>query len=238
MSETSSTINYFQFKRINSNRPLDKKHVNELVAEIKKENLLHLFPILVNNQFEVIDGQHRLAAAEQLGLYIHFKVDGNIGKDHIARVNRFAKNWGINDYINYWTTEGAAGFDKLSSFMLDNPLIPPSTVISMISGDMVGRDIKSMKSGTLDIAGYDNALIIATMLKEYAGIINHAYERNFILAVIKCFKTEGYDHTEMRRQLETQSRSLVRCINVKQYVELFSEIYNRNKSKNTLRFRA
>ena len=237
MAEALSTINYFQFKRIKSNRPIEKQHVTELVNEIRKENLLHLFPILVNNAMEIIDGQHRLAEAEQLGLYIYYQIDDKISKEHIARVNRFARNWKVNDYINYFTEEGADGFDKLSAFMLDNPLLPPSTVLTLFSKDLYSRDINGLKAGKIDTTNHAKAIEIALVLKYYAGLIGHAYERNFILAVIKCFQTPGYDHAEMQRQLESQSRSLVRCINVRQYVELFEEIYNRSKSKNTLRLK-
>lgn len=233
MGEVSKTINYFQFNRIASNRKVDQKHVTELVNEIQKENLLHLFPILVNSAFEVIDGQHRLAAAEKLGLYIHYQVDDQINKGHIARVNKFSKNWNINDYINFWTKENQPGFDKLSSFMIENPLIPPSTIMKMLHGNNTTADLRQ---GIVQVDYYDRAVNICALVREYSNIIPFAYERNFVIAVMNSVKTKDYDHQEMRRQLEYQSRKLVKCVSVKQYTEMLEEIYNYKKSKNLLKF--
>jgi hypothetical protein len=233
MNELQKTINYFQFKHIESNRPIDQRHVNGLIAKISDKNLLHLFPILVNSKFEIIDGQHRLAAAEKLKLYIYYTVDDQISKADIANVNALSKNWNINDYINYWTVEKKEGFDMLSSFMIDNPLIPPSTVLMMLSTGKK-RDLDGLRRGVIDVSNYDQALIIAGIVKEYSLIITFAYDRNFVLAVINCIYTQDYDHEVMKRKIEYQSRSLVKCVNVKQYNGMFEEIYNHGQQKNRL----
>jgi len=231
------TINYFQFKTIESNRPVDQRHVNELIAKIKVKNLLHLFPILVNSKMEVVDGQHRLAAAELLKEYVYYRIDDNISKTDIADLNALAKNWNINDYINYWVIEKAQGFDKLAEFMLDNPLLPASTVMMMLSTGQK-RDINSLKRGSIDISNYDKALCIAARVKEFSEIVKFAYERNFVLTVMSTFHTESYDHETMKRKIELQPRSMVRCTTVRQYQEMFEEIYNYSQSsKNRLNFK-
>lgn len=230
------TINYFQFKHIESNRPVDQRHVNELIVKIREKNLLHLFPILVNSGMEVIDGQHRLAAAEQLELYIYYQVDDKISKTDIANVNALSKNWSTYDYINYWTIEKAPGFDKLFAFMTDNPLLSPTTVLMMLSSSQM-RNLKALKDGILDVSNYDHAVKIAGVIKEYHGIINFAYDSKFVMAVIGCFALEGYDHEIMKNKLEYLSRRLVKCMTIKEYYELFEEIYNYGSSKNRLSFR-
>ena len=158
MSEIQKTINYFQFNKIESNRPVDKKHVAELVAKIKKKNMLHLYPMLVNLSMDIIDGQHRLAAAEVLGEYIYYQVDGDISKSDIAGVNASSKKWTINDYINYYAVEKREGFDVLSSFMINNPLMPPSTVMMMLSSSGNRRDVSGLKEGCVDVSNYQRAL--------------------------------------------------------------------------------
>lgn len=233
MNEIQKTINYFQFKLVDSNRPVDPRHVKEMIAKIQDKNLLHLFPILVNSKMEVIDGQHRLEAAKKLGEYVYYFIDDKITKGDIARVNAVSKNWNINDYINYWTVENREGFDKLSSFMIDNPLIPPSTTLMMFS-KLKKRDINGVREGNIDTSNYEQALSIADVLREYAGLIHFAYERNFVLAVMNCIYTPEYSHSHMQSKLEYQSRSIKRCVNVKQYTEMLEEIYNHGLSKNKL----
>ena len=230
--EVQKTINYFQFKRIESNRPVDQKHVNSMVTKIQDKNLLHLFPILVNSAFEVIDGQHRLAAAEILQVYVYYIVDDTISKSDIANVNVLAKNWTVVDYINYYAVEGKSGFEQLAAFMIDNPLIPASTAMKMLHGSNTTAELKQ---GIINVSNYDQAVEIANILREYRNMIDWAYDRNFVLAVVVCFRTAGYDQEIMRRKLEFQSRSLVKCVSVRQYTEMLEEIYNYGSSKNRLK---
>jgi len=232
--EVQKTINYFQFKRISSNRPVDTKHVKKLVSKITVKDQLHLFPIVVNSKMEIIDGQHRLAAAEILGKYIYYQVDDKISKDDIADVNSTSKNWATIDYINYWTVEKKEGFDKISEFMLDNPLISASTVLMLMSKNET-RDLNGLKQGSIDVDNYDNALKVAGALKEYRELINFAYDVYFIRAVKKIMAVPGYNHEQMKAKIEVQRRSLCKCVNVKQYVEMLDEIYNYKMGANRLK---
>ncbi|MBF9222525.1 ParB N-terminal domain-containing protein [Hymenobacter ruricola] len=75
------------------NRMVDQRHVRKLVAQIAKENLLHIKPLDVTANLGVIDGQHRLAAARLLGLPIFYRVSSELGGQHIASLNTTSKNW-------------------------------------------------------------------------------------------------------------------------------------------------
>ncbi|WP_129714646.1 ParB N-terminal domain-containing protein [Pedobacter sp. SYP-B3415] len=228
-----STINYDQFKSIISNREVDTRHVRKLIKAIAEKNLLHLNPIICNEQLEVIDGQHRLCAAEALGVPIYFVIDNQVGKQDIAAINSNAKNWNTMDYINYWTIEKRNGFDRLSAFLSENPLIQPSTALMLLSSDG-RRNIPALREGVVDVSNYAFAKDVAGILKEYRNYIDFAYDRNFVLAVITMLNTHGYDHEIMKGKIELQPRSLVKCINHKQYVEMLKEIYNYKAQKSRL----
>jgi hypothetical protein len=162
-------------------------------------------------------------------------MDANISRNDMATINSNAKNWNVMDYINFWTIEKRPGFDKLSSFLSENPLIPPSTALMMLSADGT-RNTREIRDGVVDTSNYQQAATIAGILKGYRNMIEHAYERNFVLAVIAVVNNPAYDHAVMQSKLEYQSRSLVRCISKKQYIELLEEIYNYKSSKNRVKF--
>jgi hypothetical protein len=203
---------------------------------IKKKNMLSINPIIVNGKMEIIDGQHRLEAAKALGLHIFYLKDADITKEDIATLNSNNKNWSTMDYINYWTIEKRDGFDKLSSFLSEHPLIPPSTALRMMSLGG-GNRLSELKNGYVDVADYRQASEIADILKEYRNIVDFAYDRNFVLAVISCYRVIGYDHAVMRKRLEYLSRRVVKCVSVRDYIDMFEELYNYNSSKNTLKFK-
>ena len=117
--------------------------------------------------------------------------------------------------------------------MLENPLIPPSTVLMLLSKGRK-QDIKGLRSGTVDISNYDKAIEIVSVLNDFLNIVDFAFTKNFVIAVMNMMHIPGYDHDIMTRKLEYQSRSVVKCVNVRQYMEMFDEIYNHNQSKNRL----
>ncbi len=229
------TSDYSQFKSIVSNREVDERHVKRLMKAIEVKNLLHINPILCNKEFEVVDGQHRLEAATRLGLPIYYIIDAAVNKADIAAINSNAKNWDIVDYVNYWTIEKKPGFDKLSAFISQFPNIPISTALLMCSS-AGARDYEALRQGYVNVDNYQQACEIAEILKFYRNIFDSTYERNFVLAVIASVKTPGYDHEAMKKKLEYQSRSLVRCVSKKQYLEMLEEIYNHSVGKHRIKF--
>jgi len=82
------TTNYeiFTFREDNREK-IDKKHLARLVESIKSRNLLELRPIMVNEKLEIVDGQHRLLAAKQLGYEIYYQKEENLDCADIVRMN-------------------------------------------------------------------------------------------------------------------------------------------------------
>lgn len=231
--EVEQTTNYEQFKDIASNREVDYRHVNKLAKAIAKKNLLHLNPILCNEKLEVIDGQHRLEAAKFLNVPVFYITDGSVSKADIADINSNAKNWSIIDYINYWAVEKRPGFDKLCAFLGEYPLIQPTTAMLLLSCDCT-RDTNALKEGIVDVSNYDRAVEVANTLKWFRNFFEYAYDRNFILAINVFVNHPNFDLEIMKGKVDLQPRSVVRCINKKQYVEMLLEIYNYKSSKNRL----
>jgi len=219
------TINYDQFKSITANREVNNGHVNKLVKAIGKKNLLHLNPILCNEKMEVIDGQHRLEAARILKLPIWYNMDSNVSEDDIASINSNSKNWSQLDYINYYTIKKKPGFDKLSSFMSEYPLIKTSTILTLLSLDGF-RDSKALYNGHVNVGNYHIAVKVAETLKFFRNYFEHAYDSKFVLALDKLMSHPDYNFDKLKNQVEMQPRSLVRCIDKKQYLEMLLDIYN------------
>jgi hypothetical protein len=233
--EVYSTTDYSFFKQITSNRELDERHVSKLVRAISQKNMLHLNPIILNYKNEVIDGQHRLAAAEKLGVKVFYVIDELIDKKDIASLNSNSKNWKVSDYINYWTIEKAPGFDKLSHFLYEYPKIPASSALILLSMDGK-RDTSGLKNGHIDVSNYNHALMIANALVVLYNDYDFVFERNFILALKSCFdENPDFSFETLQKKISLQPRSFVTCRTVKQYLEMIEEIYN-YKSQNKLRF--
>jgi len=68
-----STNNHGIFK-LATNRPVNEKRVEKLKEAMEVEDLGHLFPIVVDDENIIRDGQHRFTARKKLGLPIYYIV--------------------------------------------------------------------------------------------------------------------------------------------------------------------
>ena len=107
LGPVEKTTNYEMFSIIKENRVIDEKHLNLLMRAIQKEDLTAIRPILVNPDYSVVDGQHRLEACKRLELPVYYQKSNEfLPVDLLGKINRNQKNWTINDYIKYYAQLG------------------------------------------------------------------------------------------------------------------------------------
>lgn len=233
----NKTTDYSIFGEIESNREVDLRHVRKLMKAIEKRNLLHLNPIIVDEQNRVIEGQHRLEAAKQLQVPIYYITDNTVNKSDIAALNTNKKNWSAQDYINFHCIEKRPGFSVLSKFLSEHPAIPTSSAIQLLS-PFSRRNMEEIREGYADVSNLAMAEKIAAFLKWLRNHFEHAYSGMVIQAVRKLFESEGFDPEHLKRKIEDQPRSVVKCIKTGHYVEMFLDIYNYKLSTNRLTIKA
>ena len=98
---------YTMTKRFTWNRTLITKNVLKLIKSFEDiGNWLHCIPIIIDPEGNIVDGQHREAAAKALGLPISVI---QIETEDIARItialNTNQRNWGLIDFAKYWSTQ-------------------------------------------------------------------------------------------------------------------------------------
>ena len=72
-SQVLATYDYDKFKLIKSNRRIDNNNLKRLIQSMKERDMK--IPIVVTNDYKVIDGQHRLTARRQLQLHVYFIIN-------------------------------------------------------------------------------------------------------------------------------------------------------------------
>lgn len=70
VNQVNQTNDYNLFKSLKGNRNVNKLHVQRLKESFKGDYLMS--PIIVNQNYEIIDGQHRFNAAKDLSLPVNF----------------------------------------------------------------------------------------------------------------------------------------------------------------------
>jgi len=242
--ETQATTDYDQFKLVDSNRVINTAHVNKLIKAIRAKNMLHLKPIDVNENLEIIDGQHRLAAARALNVPVYYRVVPGLTKEDMNTLNTASKNWTNVDWLNYYTKNGFPAYELLSKFMetftTKEHKFSITTAQYLLTGNNPGLT-EDFRSGFFQMGNWDNAANAANFIIRIHEELNFksAFDTRFIQAINYCLlNVEGFRQDEFITKVALQQRELVRCVSQPKYLELFEALYNKWRSADKrIRFR-
>lgn len=122
------TDEYNLFKLLEGNRNI--KHTNKIIKSIKEIGLL-MSPILVNDRYEIIDGQGTFMACKALGLPVRYVIQNGIGVKEAQYLNRFQTNWGPDDFIHSYSvgSEARESYMNLTAVMNQFAEYDKTTVI-------------------------------------------------------------------------------------------------------------
>lgn len=182
-----ATLDYSLFHRIESNREINNPHLIKLKKSIQKKNYLYLFPIIINKDMEIVDGQHRLHAAMDLKLPVFYMIDDKITKADIAMVNSNRKTWGPMDYIEYFAKEGNESYIKLLDIKSKYP-IGISAAVTIISDNCGnnstggGSASTMLKTGDINHNNYDLAMAILRFCSSLKNDCDFSFKREFIIS--------------------------------------------------------
>lgn len=232
--EIKKTMDYDIFKSVDFNREKNKRHVESIKQILQKENLLHLHPILVNEKMEVVDGQHRLEAAKQLGLEVFF-IQDKISYEHILNSNLFQKKLSLEDVIKFYAVK-----DKLKDYILFQEYqslleISPKALIGLFFGSVSKPMLSFIKTGKFIMPSDDNltSSIIANFHKFKKFVtekrvtpISIFESSNFTVAFRNLIMLNEFKADIFFSKLEMRWFDLKPQINSKEWTRVLIGIYN------------
>lgn len=175
--EIKTTTNHDQFKKITGNRPVNEKKVKKMVQTIKEgANFLPFCPVIVDEKFRIMDGQHRLAACRILNHPVYYVVAKNRAKvSDVSNLNTNATSWSLANFIDSYAKQGVVSYQQLSRLKGKFSWAPFGILAAMCSGlKMDGGGVtEKIKSGEFKADGYDVCLAFLEALSENI----HAFEK-------------------------------------------------------------
>jgi hypothetical protein len=224
-----STRDYACFKHLKYNRPVDDKRVEGLMISIKEHGFL--LPILVSDDMQVADGQHRLAAAQRLGVpvsYIKFNISGDHLPVLIAKLNSLSQNWKLVNYYEMWKELGRETYNWIGDVIEKYDMTFVN--IYKLFAQSHSKLVKKFKDGTIEFTATQRAHIekLASYFYDLSNYDNKFYSfglvfRNAVLAVVT---HRDYDHERMLRKLKGDAGRLLGCVNKIDFILQLEEVYN------------
>lgn len=236
-NQVHTTTDYFLFKPLDGNRNINQLHVNRLKKSMAEN---YLFTVLiVNENYEIIDGQHRFEVIRELGLPLNYVVCTGYGLNEVHIFNVNSKNWNADDYLEGYCKLEYPEYLKYAEFK-EKYQFGHSECIALLKGVNHHSSASyyfDFYNGTLKIKDYNKACEIADKI-QIIGTYYDGYKRRlFILAMLKLFNNKNFEFIDFIQKLKSQPSALMHCSNVEQYIMLIEEIYNyRRRDKVSLRY--
>lgn len=254
VSHIFSSNDYSQFKTLEGNRNVNSLHVKRLKDSFQKNYLIS--PILVNQQFQIIDGQHRFEAAKQLGLPINYAIQNDYGVDEVKTLNTNTKNWNRIDYLVSYCTTGHPEYLKFKEFMSMFPELSPNCCTVLLTNKNNGvlkrvklkkserlkvaqksYSIKDFENGSLVIPDFNNSVENAKKIMKIKPYYSGYNRVVFIRAMVALFKRDNFDFNTFMKKMELNPTALKHCVSIAQYIDLIENIYNYHcKNKQSFKY--
>jgi len=226
------TFNYDQFKILNGNRMVHPGHLHRLKKSVEEKQMI--IPIIVNEKYEVIDGQHRLEVFKQLNLPVYFIINPGYGIKEIQKLNTHMKNWNVDDYLKCYCGQGIQDYVEYKEFRAKYGFGHQETLAFLMGS--TSNFSKIFNDGNLKIKSLEEAEIAAQKVSQFAEFYKGYRRKSFVYAVLSLLKHPEYDHSEMLKKVAMQQRNMVHCTNTEQYLSLLEDIFNFHKRGNRVRF--
>lgn len=234
------TTDYKQFKNIQGNRAINEAHVAFLIQSIGIRNLLQYAPIIVNEKMEIIDGQHRLKAAEQMSLTIYYMQVKGATIREVQLLNATNRSWKMEDFLEAYVTEGLPEYVAVREFMTRHSFRLGATllILSKKIRNRGGKNITNdFKAGVFVRDDPDWSEQVAVFMNTFRPFIhdNVRGDKHFIQAMLIIFdKKAELKHLVGRAQ--KQAVRLERQTSTKNYLKELERTYNFDMNTNIVRF--
>lgn len=239
------TTNYDNFKALQGNRVVDPCNVKKIKESISDIGYKKSQPIIVDEDLQIVDGQHRFTACKELGLPIYFTIEptNNESIKITQKFNKDQKNWGAMDFLRSYAERGFKDYIRFLDYMEKNN-VKQDVLLILINGAPSPNVTAKIREGALSFGDEEikKADYYLTRLKDIQNAIPNSLEVDKIIynriflsktctALRRIMKCDNYNHKRMVNQVALNYKSLD-FRNIQACGESFVTIYNNKLQQN------
>lgn len=230
--QVHTTKDYFLFKPVNGNRNKNMLHLNRLKKSISDNYLFTA--IIVNENYEIIDGQHRFEAIKELKLPLNYIIMKGYTLREVQILNANSKNWNAEDYLEGYCNLGFKDYIVYRNFK-NKYNFGHNECMSLLSNS---RDVKLnlFYEGKFKVYNLLEAEKKADLILLTEPYYKNCRRRSYVYAMIALFNNPNFIFSDFLQKLKIQPTALQDCNNQTSYLSLIEEIYN-YKSRNKVNLR-
>lgn len=239
ITEVYQTYDYEKFKLLEENRT--PSHYKQIQQNVKIYGQL-MVPIIVNENFEIIDGQNRFFAWKEDNLPIYYIINPHYGLNEMIGLNLAQKNWSYKDFIEHYATLGLEDYQFLLK-AIEETKLPLGSLAVIFAGDGTATPqnsiYRTIKNGEykVDTSKIDHNFNTCILVNELLEKLN-SRNVSLIPPLYRMVTLEGYEHRYMLNKLDEQSnvdKIIKGGVQDKLgFLERLDDVYNYKKQKHNI----
>ena len=225
-----STVDYTIFTSLDGNRIVNPLHVKKIVESMKHKVLF--IPIIVNEKFQVIDGQHRLEARKLLNLDVPYIVCNDYTLEDVHRANANHKQWSSEDFLIEYAEAGLEEYIFIKDLYLKyKDKVSISTLLRVIKSGKGKQKFKLFKDGLITITDKEYAKSIIDDWYRFYSLItkdgkSFAHIHSIADAFHKLFDIKGFNLATLLSKIERYPNLVESQNSQSQYLYMLDKVYN------------
>lgn len=229
------TKNYSMFKLSSRNRnihikPKQRKGFDEFGI---------IAPIIVNENYTIVDGQHRWEYAKQKKIPIKYIVIKGLSDEHIVAMNTTQETWNIMDYTASFANDGDAEYQKLFN-LLKYTNLPKTSLVSVSIGNLAGGSAKKIvSSGKFKFKDYKRTIKYIEEFENMIDKTNLKPKANLFSALAYVYQSKNFSMKRFINKLH--ETNAIEEFNARSYKEkdtliLILNTYNHKLNPNSIHY--
>lgn len=233
---------YTLFVMMNGNRPLNKKKIEKIKADINGGlNLLPYCPVIVferDNLLHIIDGQHRFTAAKELEKQIYYVVSNELNLFQVATMNSKQDKWTERDFLNCYIELGIEDYIVLKNTASEFKVGLTATAELLMYGNYTKRKEMPIifREGRFRAEHVEKAKEFLQLHLNLFGRYRFFSDRNLILALQNLQDKGLCDLDFLKEKIQQAPMMMDRQTSPKEYIYNLERVYNHKASTRKIIF--
>lgn len=223
------SYDYEKFKFFKSNRPI--KANRGLIESISKRDLTPYKPVLVTNNFEIIDGQHRFYACKAAKKPIYYIFVENGRESDIINLNKDQSKFSPKHFLHHFTVKGNENYVRVTKLINSWPELTLAMVFRVLG--MGGNGMKRFKEGRMILTS-QHIIEIKDLMEVYLIILNQIDKRLIgrkmaLWDALRTIYSAGLDIKTLKRQITRFPHVWKAASLHEEFLQQIENIYNYHK---------
>lgn len=231
------TEDYSIFERSGSNRQTVLEKHQGLIQSMQTYGFIpseHITcrPLGKDKKYVIKDGQHRLAAAEYLGLKVYWMVETI--DFNIAMVNNAQKTWHLIDYAEMYAAQGVQAYQDGIDFMEQYDLAAGLAFTLLAGTSKITQKNPAFISGQFKVANRAWAERVVQTHRALVDLKPGLRSARVVEACVAACRVKGFDTARLIANAKRCPEKLLPFSTRDACLDMFEEIYNYGRQAKSL----